>query len=219
MSQLFAESHRSLQDAFGTRALAGRIEELAVASAFDDFSRAFIESRDMFFLATVDAEGRPTVSYKGGDPGFVRVQDASTLVFPSYDGNGMYLSMGNLSQAPEIGMLFIAFDRPYRLRVQGRACLSREAADLALFPEAELVVRVEVSQIWPNCPRYVHRYEKVQASRYVPRSGCETPLATWKRVDILQDVLPAAVTAQATATGTIGLDTWMEKVVTGDPEA
>lgn len=219
MSRLFAEPHRALQDAFGTRGLADRIEEIGVANAFDDFSRAFVESRDMFFLATVTPDGRPTVSYKGGDPGFVRVLDPSTLAFPSYDGNGMYLSMGNLARTPEVGLLFIAFDRPYRLRVQGRASLSRETADLALFKEAELVVRVAVSQIWPNCPRYVHRYDKVQASRYVPKSGCETPLATWKRVDILQDVLPAAVTERAAAAGVIGLESWMEKVVTGDPEA
>ncbi len=75
----------------------------------------------MFFLSTVDHNGRPTVSYKGGDPGFVRVLDATTLAFPSYDGNGMYYSMGNISAHPEIGCLFIDFERPFRLRLQGRA--------------------------------------------------------------------------------------------------
>jgi len=219
MSRLFAEPHRALQDTFGTRDLADRIEALACVTAFDDFSKAFIESRDMFFLATVDPAGRPTVSYKGGDPGFVQVIDATTLVFPSYDGNGMYLSMGNLAQAPEVGLLFLSFEKPHRIRVQGRARLSRVAVDLDRFPGAELVVRVELSELWQNCPRYIHRYQKTQASRYVPQSGCEVPLATWKRVDQVQDVLPPADARRAAAAGTLSIEAWMEKVVAGDPEA
>lgn len=58
----------------------------------------------MFFLATADAEGRPTCSYKGGDPGFVQVLDPHTVVFPNYDGNGMYLSAGNVLVNGEVGM-------------------------------------------------------------------------------------------------------------------
>jgi len=219
MSRLFAAPHRALQDAFGTRGLADRIEALACVTSFDAFTKDFIESRDMFFLSTVDPAGRPTVSYKGGDPGFVQVQDATTLVFPSYDGNGMYLSMGNLSQAPEVGLLFMSFEKPHRIRVQGRAHLSREAADLNRFPGAELVVRVELSELWQNCPRYVHRYQKLQPSRYVPRSDCVTPLATWKRVDLVQDVLTAPDAARAADAGTLGIEDWMAKVVAGDPEA
>src|SRR5690606_37244694 len=123
----------------------------------------------------------PTVSYKGGDPGFIKVIDPTTIAFPSYDGNGMYYSMGNISANAEIGILFIAFDRPYRLRMQGRAELVRKGPIFEMFPEADLAVRVSVSEVWINCPRYVHRYEKVKASRYVPREGVETPLCEWKR--------------------------------------
>ena len=101
MSRLYDPQHRSFQDEFGTRAMADRIEELACRTEFDDDSRGFIEAMDMFFLSTVDARGRPTVSYKGGDPGFVRVVDEKTLVFPSYDGNGMFTDVTDEASAIE----------------------------------------------------------------------------------------------------------------------
>ncbi len=82
----------------------------------------------MFFLATADREGRPQCSYKGGEPGFVRVLDQHTVAFPNYDGNGMYLSMGNLSVNPQVGMLFIDFvsERPSRLRLNGLAHIDED---------------------------------------------------------------------------------------------
>lgn len=219
MSRLFGPQHRVLQDEFDSRAMADRIEMIALKTDLDDTARAFIESRDMFFLSTVDHNGRPTVSYKGGDPGFVKVIDATTIAFPSYDGNGMYYSMGNLNVSPEIGILFIAFDRPYRLRMQGRAEIVREGPIRDLFPEADLAVRVAVSEVWINCPRYVHRYEKVKASRYVPREGVETPLCEWKRIDGIQDVLRPAEVKQVDKAGQITADDWMEKVLSGDENA
>ena len=112
---------RSLQDRFDTRRLADRIEELLVSDRINDGYRAFIESVDMFFLATTDDEGRPNCSYKGGEPGFVRVLDEHTIAFPSYDGNGMYVSMGNALRNPEVGLLFVDFQRQKRLRLNGVA--------------------------------------------------------------------------------------------------
>src|SRR5262245_6460918 len=220
MGRLYGQQHRELQDAFNTRKLADRIEQIACRTEFDADSTGFIEAMDMFFLATVDHNGRPTVSYKGGDPGFVKILDSTTLIFPSYDGNGMFLSMGNLALHREVGMLFISFERPHRLRLQGTATISRDDPALKqYYKEADLVVRVKLSELWQNCPRYVHRYEKVQASRYVPRETHETPLAEWKRVDAVQDVLCSRDAARAQALGTIGAEEWINKVKTGDPTA
>lgn len=219
MSRLYDPQHRSFQDEFGTRAMADRIEELACRTEFDDDSRGFIEAMDMFFLSSVDARGRPTVSYKGGDPGFVRVVDEKTLVFPSYDGNGMFYSVGNIAQNAEVGLLFISFEKPHRIRVQGRATVSRDDPMMAFYNEADFIVRVELSELWQNCPRYIHRYQRVDRSRYVPRADCETPLAEWKRIDLVQDVLPPADAARAQAAGTVGIEEWMDKVKSGHPEA
>ena len=100
MTHGFHDGSRSLQDRFDTRALADRIDQLLVTDSISDGDRAFIEARDMFFLATADADGRPTCSYKGGEPGFVHVLDPHTVAFPSFDGNGMYLSTGNVLLNP-----------------------------------------------------------------------------------------------------------------------
>jgi len=219
MSRLYGPQHRDLQDHFDSRRMADRVEEIVVRTDIDDAAKAFIESRDMFFLATVDHNGRPTVSYKGGDPGFVRAIDATTIAFPSYDGNGMYLSVGNMRSHPEIGVLFIAFDRPFRLRLQGRAEIVLDGPEMDWFKEAELVVRVDVSEVWMNCPRYVHRYEKVSASRYVPRAGTETPLCEWKRIEGLEDVLRPKEAAAVEEAGQISEEEWMGRLLRGDSSA
>jgi predicted pyridoxine 5'-phosphate oxidase superfamily flavin-nucleotide-binding protein len=145
----------------------------------------------MLFLATADADGQPTCSYKGGDPGFVRVVDDRTLAFPSYDGNGMFLSMGNVAVHPAVGLLFIDFERQRRMRVDGTASVHFDDPLLGTYPEAQLVVRVAARRIYPNCPRYIHRYQLVERSRFVPHVGTPTPIPGWKQSDWACDVLPA----------------------------
>jgi uncharacterized protein len=188
---LYHDGSRTLQDRFDTRRLADRIEDVKVTAAIDEQDRAFIESMDMFFLATCDAEGRPTCSYKGGDPGFVRVLDERTVAFPIFDGNGMFLSAGNVLVNPEVGLLFISFERRRRLRLNGTASVDPDDELLASYPGAQLVVRVRAREVFPNCPRYIHRYELVERSRYVPRAGTEPPVPDWKRRDWARDVLPS----------------------------
>jgi uncharacterized protein len=219
MSRLYGEQHRTLQSEFETTSLADRVEDIACKTVFDEDSKGFIEHLDMFFLTTIDHEGRPTVSYKGGDAGFVQVVNETTLIFPSYDGNGMFLSIGNINGNPKIGMLFISFEAPHRIRVQGTAKISRDPALLAKYKEAEFVVVVTLSELWQNCPRYVHQLKKVRDSRYVPRVECETPIAEWKRIDLMQDVIPKKDQQKVDAAGTIQIEEWIEKIKSGDPTA
>ncbi len=186
----FHEGSRSLQDRFDTRSLADRIDGLLVSDAVSDRDRSFIEERDMFFLATADAEGRPTCSYKGGEPGFVRVLDSHTLAFPNYDGNGMYLSTGNILINPHVGLLFIDFERGHRMRVEGTASIDPADPLLGDYVEAQFVVRVRTRAVYPNCPRYIHRYTLVQRSRFVPHTDSLTPVPEWKRSDWAADALP-----------------------------
>ena len=191
MTSLYHEGNRRLQDAFDTRRLADRLEDVKVRDFIDAGDRAFIESLDMFFLATADAEGRPTCSYKGGDPGFVRVLDERTVAFPDYDGNGMFLSLGNALVNPEVGLLLVSFERRRRLRLNGTASVDTADPLLASWPEARAVVRVRVRELFPNCPRYIHHYTLVERSRFVPHVEQETPVPDWKRSDWASDVLPA----------------------------
>jgi uncharacterized protein len=189
----YTEDSRRLQDEFDTRRLADRIDERFMQRGYiDDGDKAFIERLDMFFLASVDAEGRPQCSYKGGDPGLVKVIDKYTVAFPNYDGNGMYLSMGNVAETGHVGMLFVDFtgNPPRRVRVNGSASIVRDDPLIAEWEGAQFVVRVRVSEVFPNCPRYIHRMQLVERSEYVPRGACEPPVPAWKRTDWARDVLP-----------------------------
>ncbi len=190
MSEIYGESHRALQRIHDTMDLADKLEELIVQTEITDDHKYFIESRDMFFFSSVDHRGYPTCSYKGGAPGFVRVLDETTIAFPSYDGNGMFLSMGNIAANGKVGMLFIDFETPHRLRLHGVARIDQDDPLIGSFPGAELLVRVAVSEIFINCPRYIHRYQRLQTSKYAPQGGFEPPPAQWKRIGTLQDALP-----------------------------
>lgn len=181
MSSIYHDGNRRLQDRFDTTRLADRLEAGAVKETISENDKAFIEARDMFFLSTADEEGRPNCSYKGGDPGFVRVLDERTIAFPNYDGNGMYLSMGNVLKNPNVGMLFIDFEGQRRMRFNGTASIDEQDPLMAEYPEAQFVVRVRAREVFPNCPRYIHKYRKVERSEFVPRADCETPAPDWKK--------------------------------------
>jgi hypothetical protein len=188
---VYHDGNRSWQDRFETRRLADRLVERTVRATIDADDREFIVARDMFFLATADEHGFPQCSYKGGDPGFVRVLDESTIAFPCYDGNGMFLSMGNVLANPRVGLLFIDFERPSRLRLNGVASIDANDPLVAEYERAQFVVRVHTTHVFPNCPRYIHKLELVERSRFVPRQACEPPVPDWKRREWAQDVLPA----------------------------
>ncbi|HJM74898.1 MAG TPA: pyridoxamine 5'-phosphate oxidase family protein [Dehalococcoidia bacterium] len=179
MSEMYHDGHRDLHQRFDTTRLADFFEDLAEDSINDDRCQ-FIEARDMFFLSTVDPNGRPNCSYKGGAPGFVRVIDEHTIAFPSYDGNGMYLSMGNIAETAEVGLLFIDFEEQQRLRLNGTATIDLDDELLAEYPEAQFIVRVRAREVFANCPRYIHKLQLVERSIFAPTAEQETPVAAWK---------------------------------------
>jgi hypothetical protein len=186
-SILYHDGSRRLQDRFDSRRISDRLEKLA-RTAFSPDDKTFIEAAQYFFLATADADGRPDCSFKGGPPGFVRVTGPSELAFPDYDGNGMFKSLGNVLVNPEIGLLFIAMHgKPRRLRVVGRATLREDDPLRATTLAAQLIVRVAVRAIFPNCPRYIPTMQLVEPSIYTPQSGRDPPEPAWKAFDDFKD--------------------------------
>lgn len=187
---MYHEGMRELQNARETRLLADRLEQVTVRTVFTQEDRAFIERCPMFFVATADAHGHPDCSYKGGLPGFVRVLDDNTLAFPDYDGNGMYRSWGNVLANPHVGLLFLDFENPKRLRVNGIAQISENDPLRAEYPDSVLIVRVTAARIFPNCPRYIHKLQLVEYSTYAPRTDYTAPVPVWKTFEVFRDVLP-----------------------------
>jgi uncharacterized protein len=190
MSDIYHEGNRQLQDQFDTRRLADRLDEAIVQGSIMPSDKDFIERLDMFFIATVDERGHANCSYKAGDPGFVRVLDEHTLAFPNYDGNGMYLTMGNILTTRQVGLLFIDFENQKRMRLNGEATLHRDDPLMAVYPEAQFIVRVRAREVFANCPRYIHKMKLVQRSRFVPQQECSTPVPGWKKGEWVADTLP-----------------------------
>src|SRR4051794_6151649 len=187
---MYHAGSRALQGRSDSSRLADRIDERLVRDTIDGDDGAFIERCDMLFLATADGRGRPNCSYKGGDPGFVRVVDERTIAFPSYDGNGMFLSLGNIRAHAPVGMLFIDFEQPNRVRVNGVATVDEHDPLLATMPGAKLVVRVRTAKVFPNCSRYIHKMQLVERSTFVPHPDVEAPVPDWKRMRWAQEYLP-----------------------------
>ncbi|MEZ5946327.1 MAG: pyridoxamine 5'-phosphate oxidase family protein [Hyphomonas sp.] len=187
----YHEGHRSVQARFSSSALADRLESVTHRTALTDSDRDFIGQSSFFFLATADAEGRPDCSYKGGAPGFVRAVSSNLIVFPDYDGNGMFRSLGNIEVNPAVGLLFIAMTgSPRRLRVNGHATVVFDDPLMQDLPGAQALVRIVPEHIFPNCPRYVHDAATSELSRYTPSAGQDPLEPGWKTSDQFTDVVP-----------------------------
>jgi uncharacterized protein len=188
---MYHDGMRQLQDIRETRPLADRLEQVIKRTTLTDEDRAFIARCAMFFIATADADGHPDCSYKGGEPGFVRTLDDGTLAIPDYDGNGMYRTWGNVLVNPHVGLLFIDFENPKRLRVNGTASLAHDDPLREAFPGSVFIVRVTPTMIFPNCPRYIHKMQIVEPSVYSPRCDYTPPVPAWKTFEVFRDALPA----------------------------
>ena len=105
-------------------------------------------------------------------------------------GNGVFKSLGNIPVNPRVGLLFVDFENPNRMRISGTASVSADHPPLSEFPGARMIVSVRAERIFPNCPRYVHRMQLVEHSVYAPRPEHTPPEPDWKRMDVFRDALP-----------------------------
>lgn len=181
---------RDLQRRFGTGVLAAHLAHRYALDRLESAHVQWIRRADAVFVATVDTRGRPECSYKGGLPGFVRVLDERTLEFPSYDGNGMYRTLGNAATTSRIGLLFLLPQVPAKLRVNGVCTVLTGVGVLADHAGAEAAVRVCVEQVFENCPRYLHDRATGEHSAHCPRPGYRPPEAEWKRKPEYEGLLP-----------------------------
>ena len=214
--EFYTDEQRALQAENDSVNLADVVVKAIVRDEIEEQNVPFITSRDFFFLSTVSADGEPTVSYKGGAPGIVKVLDSRTLVFPSYDGNGMFKSMGNVVATGKIGLLFIDMETPNRIRVQGEATVSKDDPEMASYPGANMIVRVNVTSCFLNCARYIHKHSRVEQSPYVPDADGNQPYPSWKRIDKVQDALPTRDAGRAEREGgVITMEQYGEKLMAG----
>ena len=188
----YHDGMRELQDRFEGRAVPDRLADNRMRTAFSDTDREFIETSSFFFLSTATPES-VDCSFKGGDPGFVRVVGENILEWPDYDGNRMYRSLGNIIRNPRLGLLFIRFDGTRfdgsaRLRVNGKAVLDESDAAREGIPGAKRIIRMTAEHIFTNCPRYIPTMASEGASVFTPRNGYTPPEPAWKSRDFVKDI-------------------------------
>lgn len=125
------------------------------------WARAFITAAPFVVLSTADAEGRPTVSPKGGEPGFVAILDEHHLALPDYAGNNLIDSLRNLVVNPHVGMMFLLPGRGETVRVDGRAVVTTDPALLDRFADdsrrPKTVIVIEVREVFVHCPASMNR--------------------------------------------------------------
>jgi predicted pyridoxine 5'-phosphate oxidase superfamily flavin-nucleotide-binding protein len=192
---MFHEGNRTLQNRYGGQGVADKIVELVETQTFTEEFQAFVESVPFFFLAT-SAGGNTDCSFKGGAPGFVRVTAPDRLIFPDYDGNRMYKSLGNILENPSVGLLFMKFGAEegqgalyLRLRVSGQASVHDDHEALESYPGAQRIVEVAVEHIFPNCPRYIPHMQEVAPSRHIPQANADQPVPEWKKIPPIAELL------------------------------
>jgi len=185
----FHDGQRYLQELFDSTRLADWLEESATEN-LTNYARDIVESSAFFFIATSDADGWPSCGYRAGMPGFVRIADDHTLLFPDYDGNGKFRCLGDVRVNPKVGLLFIDFDRQRRVVIRGTAAVHEEHHLMSEFTGAQLLVEVRTQHVSRNCPRYIHKMQIMEYARHCPRLDYEPPDAEWKKKPDRMDVLP-----------------------------
>ncbi len=196
-NSFYGDGARALQDHFDSRRLADRLTEITLHEELDDGDLALIQAQSTVWISTVDSEGWPDVSYKGGARGFVVAVGRNELHIPIFDGNGMFRTLGNVADTGRVALLFIDVTQPWRLRVHGTGRVSTDADHVQKHTGAKAVLIVEVRRAFPNCGRYIHRGDEISA--FVPVAGVDTPVPDWKKIPVLREVLPAEDAAHLAA--------------------
>ncbi|WP_055588557.1 pyridoxamine 5'-phosphate oxidase family protein [Streptacidiphilus griseoplanus] len=101
-----------------------------------------IATADTFFIASADARGDTDASHRGGNPGFVEVVAPDRLRWPEYPGNNMFMTLGNLEERPQAGLLFPDWETGTALLLTGTArvgwAAGAPAVDFTVGAVAEL---------------------------------------------------------------------------------
>ena len=131
-----SDGEHLMQRHLGTTERADRFYDEQVLDQLNPRMREFIARQEMFFLASADRRGECDSTFRAGPPGFVRVLDDRTLIYPEYRGNGVMASMGNIAENPQVGILMVDFTRDrIGLHVNGRARVLLDEEVRAHHPE------------------------------------------------------------------------------------
>ena len=146
----FTEAVKATQDTLGSR------KQMDVMTRHRGFQQeitqdlaGFLARVDSFYLATASADGRPYIQHRGGEPGFLRIDDPTTLSIPDYPGNAQYISLGNLSENDRVFLFVMDYETKTRIKVWARGRIE----NLTDRDARRLVFDVEAWDV--NCPQHI----------------------------------------------------------------
>src|SRR5258708_7001208 len=116
-----SNGEHELQEKCNTSPRANAFYRNQVLSYLNPLMQAFVTKQKLMFVGTADRHGEADTSFRAGLAGFIRVLDEKTLAYPEYRGNGVMSSLGNISENPHVGLLFVDFTDRIGLHVNGRA--------------------------------------------------------------------------------------------------
>lgn len=117
------------------------------SAALSEELQQWIRNADTFFIASFHPLGGADASHRGGFPGFVQVVDERTIIWPDYNGNGMFNTLGNIIENPNVGLLFVDFEQGGTLQLSGTANIVWDKEQVVLFPGAERIVEFKIRKV------------------------------------------------------------------------
>lgn len=171
----FTDSVRKVQEHYGTRDAYARMEQSGDRYRLTSSEAQFIQSRDSFYMATVGENGWPYVQFRGGEKGFLKVIDDTTIGYADFRGNGQYISTGNIEANPKATLILMDYPQRQRLKIWAEVSIT-EAADNPELREQlkiaghtgqiERLVLLKAQAFDWNCPRHItprYTVEEIQS--------------------------------------------------------
>lgn len=166
-----SEGERELQKRYGTEKRANSFYDRQMIDYLNPRMQEYIREQELLFIATSDAKGECDSSFRAGSPGFVRILNEKQLAYPEYRGNGVLASLGNISENPHIGLMFLDFFKAtIGLHINGKARIvenreflesddaSQEIRDDIATEDGkkpERWVLVEVEEAYIHCSKHI----------------------------------------------------------------
>ena len=171
-----SDGEHELQEKHNTASRANAFYRHQLLGYLNPLMQAFVTKQEMMFVGTADRNGEADTSFRAGLAGFIRVLDQKTLAYPEYRGNGVMSSLGNISENPHVGLLFVDFTDRIGLHINGRARIVENDEFLRVasasepfgedIPPAtgrgpERWVVVSVLEAYIHCSKHIPRMQKI----------------------------------------------------------
>ncbi|MFC3419885.1 pyridoxamine 5'-phosphate oxidase family protein [Salinicoccus hispanicus] len=177
-----SQGERNLQSKYGTKRRAEAFYNNQVLDHLNTDMAQFISEQEMAFVATSDSEGNCDNTFRAGNPGFVRVLDERTLFYPEYRGNGVMASLGNISENPHIGLMFIDFHTHHiGLHVNGTAEILEDESLASLGIDDDTIQRLQQEEDGRAERWVVIRVDEayIHCSKHIPHLLKKSEVVDW----------------------------------------